>query len=82
MEEVLGSEVRPTCREDQERIWSIHIGPTRWQRADATLARLAEEHPLLAPSVAVSDQLVFVTAQRMKRVRHAESLRITATTGS
>jgi hypothetical protein len=74
--------VRSSGGEDHERIGADNIRPHRWQRAHPSLSRLSEEDPVFAPGVGEPDQLVFVAAQRMERVRYTESLRIAATAGS
>jgi hypothetical protein len=82
LEKVLGSQVRPPGRQDQERIFSAYVSPRRRQRPYPSLARLSKEDSVLAPGMGEANQLVFVTAQWMERVRYTDSLRILATTGS
>ena len=74
--------MRPSGGEDHERIGADDIRPARWQRAHPSLSELSEEDAVFAPGVGEPDQLVFVAAQRMERVRYTESLRITRTAGS
>jgi hypothetical protein len=74
--------VRASGGENQERIGAANVGPTRRQRANASLARLPEEDPVFAPGVGKADQFVFAPAQRMERVSYTESLRIAVTAGS
>jgi hypothetical protein len=81
-DEIFRSEVRPSGRQNQERIVSDNVGPRRWERAHPSLPMLPKKHAMLSPGVAIANQFVLTTAQRMERVRYTESLRILATTGS
>jgi hypothetical protein len=82
LEQVLGPEPRPTGGQDEERVWTVDVRPTRRQRADASLARFPEEDPVLTPRVGEPEQLELLTPQRMERVRDLESLRIVAVASS
>src|SRR6266702_7955638 len=65
------------------RHWRTSTGPNRWAIPEhrsgpyrlVKSTRLPKEDPLLAPRVAEADQLVFLAAQRVERVRYTESLR-------
>ncbi len=74
--------MRPSSREDHERIGADNIRPGRWQRADPSLSGLSEEDAVFAPGVGEPDQVVFTAAQRVERVRYTESPPIAATAGS
>ena len=60
----------------------MDVRPTRGERADASLSRLSEEDPVLAPGVGEPDELELTPFQRVERVRDTESLRIVADAGS
>jgi hypothetical protein len=82
LHEILWTEVRSSGGQNQKRIGAINIRPVRWQRSHPSLSGFPEEDTVLAPGVGETDQVVFVAAQRMKRVRYTDSLRTTATAGS
>jgi len=81
-EKVFRSEVRPPGRQDHKRVFAGYVGPRRRKRPYPSLSRLSKEDSVLAPGMGEANQLVFLAAQWMKRVRYTESLRILATASS
>ncbi len=59
----------PAAGNDHERVSRHDIGPPGKQREQLT-ALVAEMNPVLAPVLAVSDELEIPARQRMKPVRH------------
>ena len=78
---ILDPEAGPSAGEDEEGVRTLDVGPARRQRLHPLLPGLAEEDPVLAPRMGVSDEVELLAEQRMERVGHMESLRI-APTGS
>lgn len=70
--------MRPSGGQDEERVGVIDVGPGRRHRADASLPRLSEEDPVLAPGVGEPDQFELAPGQRVERVGDTESLCIVA----
>ena len=59
----------PAAGNDHERIGRRDIGPPGRQREQPAVL-IVEMNPVLAPVMAVSDELEIPARQRMKRVRH------------
>ena len=62
--QILIAKQTPPCGQYHEWILRQHCRPARWDRAQDTAA-VVEVHSVLAPVVAVSDQLETLASQRM-----------------
>jgi hypothetical protein len=65
----LASRVAPTLSDHHERIDRRQISPTCWQREQLTVL-VVEMNPILAPVLAVHDELVVPPEQGMEPVGH------------
>jgi len=75
LEKILEPEVRAACRDRDEGDDGSSVSPARGQRPQAP--GVVEEDSILAPRLAVREQLEAPAEQRVVRVGHAEeSLRI------
>jgi hypothetical protein len=63
---------RPARRDYRERVRPRHVGPTGWQR-EQTPALVVQVDPVLAPVLAVGDELEVPAIQRVERVRHPDA---------
>ena len=77
-QQILNPEAGPPSRQDEEWVRPLHVRPAGRQRTDTGVLLLAEEHPVLAPAVGVSDQLELPAGQRVEWVDYSESPRIVA----
>jgi hypothetical protein len=69
-QKIIGTEVRSSGSERDEHRRFHGVRPTRGQRPQPTA--LLEKDTILAPRLAVREQLKPLAAQRVKRVRHPE----------
>ena len=81
-EQILRAKQRSSGGHHHERVGCFYVGPTRRQRGDTLVSRLAEEHPVPPPGVGEADELVFLVLQRMERVGDTEPLRTAAALSS
>ncbi len=64
LHQILIAKQTPSCGQYHERILRQHCRPARWDRAQDASA-VVEVNSVLAPVVAVSDQLETLASQRM-----------------
>ena len=75
-QQVRGSKMRPSGRQDDKRIGQACIGPACRQRFERALF-VVEEHPVLAPGLAHCQQLESAPEQRVERMSDFDKLPFT-----
>ena len=65
-------ERRPARRDQHERVRRYRVGPRCWQREQLPVL-VVQVDPVLAPVLAVDDELEVPPAQGMERVRHPDT---------
>jgi hypothetical protein len=78
-EQVLDPEASPSSRHGDERVDPLDVGPARRNRMDTFVSWLPEEHPVLAPSVGVAEQLEVLAGQRVEGMGDDEPPRTLST---
>jgi hypothetical protein len=71
-QQAIGGERAPAGRDHHERVLRRHVGPPCWQREQLPVL-VVQVDPVLAPVLAVGDELEALAAQRVKRVRHPDT---------
>jgi hypothetical protein len=71
-QQAIGRERAPSGRDHHERIQGHHVGPPGWQREQLPVL-VMQVDPVLAPVLAVDDELEVLAAQGMERMRHADA---------
>jgi hypothetical protein len=61
----------PADGDDHERVRRRHVGPPCWQREQPPVL-IVQVDPVLAPVLAVGDELEIPAGQRMERVRRPD----------
>lgn len=72
--------MRASARQCDKRVSWARVGPAGWQRLERTLL-VVEEHPVLAPGLAESQQFVAAPVQGMERMGDFDKLPFTNITG-
>ena len=62
----------PARRDHHERVRRCRVGPRCWQREQLPVL-VVQVDPVLAPVLAVGDELEVPAAQGMERVRHPDA---------
>jgi hypothetical protein len=71
-QQAIGGERAPARRDHHERVRRRHVGPPGRQREQLPVL-VVQVDPVLAPVLAVGDELEVLAAQRMERVRHPDA---------
>jgi hypothetical protein len=71
LEQVFIAKQAPPTRHRNKRIGRHYRGPARWNRAQTTFC-VVEVNPILAPVMAIRDQLEPLASQRMVRMGYFE----------